>query len=998
MIPALERLGRCETFRATVILIGVLHLCFLPCIWGNKSLLASAQDAPSILPSGAWAGKAIGLRFSKTLDSGGGGFLTEPSLPLLRYEYFHDRAIPLWDPYQGFGRPLAADMQSQPFYPLTLALLLHISPRTYNWFILSRLFVAGLCTYLYLRFFVSFWSAMAGAISSMLAGYYLLFLTMPQLSVEVLAPASLLSAEHLLRKRGYGPVIAFAILLLLVFVGGMPESALLLLTLLYAYLVFRIAAEGELRRKWMTVAGRVIAGTWMGFAFSLFLLLPFWEYMQRSFDAHQPRNMPGPLTGLAHDPPGISVFTYFFPLLFGPPGGHILGPIDAGVRDYIGLLSAFLAAVALGTALRRKENDWYLKRLTWFFSCVTLLVLLKRYGLPVINSFGALPLFGLVNFPKYSQVLLSISVCILAAIGVERLARRQVSVRVQATAFALTALLIPTALLFSRKTIRGEIVQMHVKRVLPFLAITVPTFLLLLLAGLLVFANRRKSPATASSALAKGLVMLLAGEMSLNFIAPVYYWCNKLPRQSHDPFLGAPYVDVMKKESAGEYRIIARDGLLFPNWASSFQLFDIRNVDAMYDKKYFPFLVNFFPDHKHLGPPDDLGDRFTGAGNYELTGDLAQRLLKLSSVKYVATLRPFTTPHPMINEVLEQNRGHLIPGREQNIDRADIILAGDGEECLAEHPPYERLPYRIQVGTYPQEIFYFSYGLNPFVFDKTAGDGVEFIIEVRNASGRIRRFFSRYIDPKHNVKERHWIQGQVDLSAYRGQSIELLFTTTPGPKGNSSYDWALWSKFRLLGHDDAESIQAPPFKLIYNGEANVYEYDDVLPRAAVYHHVDLVSGGAEALRKLATPALDIFRSVVVDESALTSSQRSALAEVNSEPAQRVQPARIKSYKSQKVEIETSLDQSGILVLNDTNYPGWSADVDGRSAPLISANYMFRGVLLSPGKHVVRFVYRPKSFYVGLAIAAITAFGFLVFAFVSTRFGTRNVLDEFGSTQ
>src|SRR6266700_901371 len=174
-LPIIRKMVRTETFRAVAILIGVLHISFLPCIWGNRTLLASAQDAPSIMPSGAWAGPPSGLLFSRTLDNGGGAFVGEPGLPLLHYQYFHERVAPLWNPYQGFGVPLAADQQSQPFYPLTLALLVHVTPRTYNWFLVSRLFLAGICGYLYLRFFVSFWPAIAGGVSSMLAGYYILF-------------------------------------------------------------------------------------------------------------------------------------------------------------------------------------------------------------------------------------------------------------------------------------------------------------------------------------------------------------------------------------------------------------------------------------------------------------------------------------------------------------------------------------------------------------------------------------------------------------------------------------------------------------------------------------------------------------------------------------------------------------------------------------------------------------------------------------------------------
>ena len=78
--PFVRKIARAESFRAVAILIGVLHIPFFPCIWGNKTLMASSKDAPSIMPWGAWAGPPSGLRFSRTLDNGGGGFLGEPNL------------------------------------------------------------------------------------------------------------------------------------------------------------------------------------------------------------------------------------------------------------------------------------------------------------------------------------------------------------------------------------------------------------------------------------------------------------------------------------------------------------------------------------------------------------------------------------------------------------------------------------------------------------------------------------------------------------------------------------------------------------------------------------------------------------------------------------------------------------------------------------------------------------------------------------------------------
>jgi hypothetical protein len=91
------------------------------------------------MPTGAWAGPPPPFLISRTVDSAAAGVFGEPNLSLLSYQYFHERVVPLWDPYLGYGTPLAADQQTQPFYPLTLALLLHIG-RLAEWVNANYLF------------------------------------------------------------------------------------------------------------------------------------------------------------------------------------------------------------------------------------------------------------------------------------------------------------------------------------------------------------------------------------------------------------------------------------------------------------------------------------------------------------------------------------------------------------------------------------------------------------------------------------------------------------------------------------------------------------------------------------------------------------------------------------------------------------------------------------------------------------------------------------------
>jgi hypothetical protein len=83
-------------------------------------------------------------------------------------------------------------------------------------------------------------------------------------------------------------------------------------------------------------------------------------------------------------------------------------------------------------------------------------------------------------------------------------------------------------------------------------------------------------------------------------------------------------------------------------------------------------------------------------------------------------------------------------------------------------------------------------------------------------------------------------------------------------------------------------------------------------------------------------------------------------------------ARIETYRAELVEIETASPRGGYLVLSDTFRPGWIAEVDGESVPILRALTAMRAVAVPAGDHRVRFLYRPTSFRWGgiLSLASL----------------------------
>jgi hypothetical protein len=71
-----------------------------------------------------------------------------------------------------------------------------------------------------------------------------------------------------------------------------------------------------------------------------------------------------------------------------------------------------------------------------------------------------------------------------------------------------------------------------------------------------------------------------------------------------------------------------------------------------------------------------------------------------------------------------------------------------------------------------------------------------------------------------------------------------------------------------------------------------------------------------------------------------------------------------------ISAEVQTNKDSILVVNSEFFPGWKAYVDNRRTSIFRANYLFQGIQLPSGKHLVEFRYRPDSLLIGSILSLI----------------------------
>jgi hypothetical protein len=96
----------------------------------------------------------------------------------------------------------------------------------------------------------------------------------------------------------------------------------------------------------------------------------------------------------------------------------------------------------------------------------------------------------------------------------------------------------------------------------------------------------------------------------------------------------------------------------------------------------------------------------------------------------------------------------------------------------------------------PRTTFYAALAMAPEAWT-AEGDGVVFSMYVEDHQGT-QQIFSKYINPKQNLADQCWHVQSIDISAYIGQTITLIFETDAGLENDLRYDWAGWGFPRLL--------------------------------------------------------------------------------------------------------------------------------------------------------------------------------------------------------
>ena len=530
-------------------------------------------------------------------DAGASAWQTEPWAHVV-HRALSDGELPLWNPYEGAGTPLAGDPPTAAFDPLLLALHLHPTPLTQDATLLVLLVLIGLAAYWAARVIglAVVAATVAGSIYG-LSGWFFSYSNNEWFSTYLYLPLILACVEWCLRSRRLLPVVLLAAAVGGMFLVGMPELAFISLIAAGVYSAIRLFVGSCVHRR-LVAAARLLGGVTLGLLLAAPMLALFAQYVPLSQNTHS--------GGVVTATDSLTyLVNWMMPKISPGPAGYVDIATNGDYsfsRNWVGAGAVVLMVVAFSSprALRRY--------VALPIAGMGAFIALQVYGGPLVHWTHVLPGWGETIWPRYATPVIALSLALLAGIGVQAIANGEVVRRRLALGLGLLgSLTVLLMFIADRDLAIGHAVERLGGWPLA-----------LLVAAAIAIACFRFSGVRV--AVIVGALVVI----ELLLIAPRGIYP---PRT--DPYPNQKWASYLTAKTAHDRsRIFSVEDFLYPDTAGVYGLQDPRMLDALYVERYWHYLRSFVS----LG----LEDRFTGSGFAESAPAIdANPMFDLLGVRYL---------------------------------------------------------------------------------------------------------------------------------------------------------------------------------------------------------------------------------------------------------------------------------------------------------------------------------------------------------------------------
>lgn len=839
----------------------------------------------------------------------------------------------LWLPHVALGVPGITFVGWGGLSPFLLPALVAPFELAWSWSMALRLFVAMAGAFALTRSFgAGRAAATVAGVAFGLSAYMTGWLGWPQTHVGAFLPWVAWAARRCGGPRpAWWGLPALALATVGLWLGGFP--AVSVYGLLAAGLFACHAAWQRRRDGWQASARGLAAcgaGMALGTALAAATLLPSYLFLDQLDLSHR-----GNLWS-ARVPARVLV-TFLVPGFFGDvvhqpwwSGGARLEQVG-----YAGVTTLALAVPAWLLTPRRPG--------VWFVTVLTAGLTALVYGLPPLPQIqSVLPALDM-NPPPRALALVGLGIALLGGLGAEAIVRRVAgTARVDRRAGAVLAVLAAAGLVAAAVTRPDDRLRAFARDVFDddqalrsayetAAGETLTAVGLLAAAGVVVAAaavvarraRRRAGPVAWAGRLAgAGLVVVVAADLLL-FAAG---WNVQVPREGLFP--DAPGISAWR-EGSSRHRIAGTDGVGQPNSHLEYGLRDVRSHANI--------------SRRHREALRRMGAEFYSPTRWDLSAQ--------HSAAWEPWLSLFGVSTVLAPDWVEVLPAPLTP-REGEVPLGE--LSGEHTVTTTVEADADGTVTGVQLRTG-------NFGREPvgrlLVTVSAAGQSV---------TGR------RDLAELPNGKPALVDVPDLDVEADAPLTVEVGSTTPPGEPSVAVFG---------LPHDEAEGETAPAepsgpsVGLVVDEDEHLAGRD--LGEVRVYDNPDALEL-VHAVPRARTPASDDQALAAVQRLSAEELTDVAVVERRARGDSPDLPdgdaAEVTEWTRQggRVRADVRSDGGAVVMLLEEAFDGWSATVDGESAPVVRANGLFVGVLVPAGTHHVELAYRPDGLSFGLATTAAAA--------------------------
>lgn len=151
-----------------------------------------------------------------------------------------------------------------------------------------------------------------------------------------------------------------------------------------------------------------------------------------------------------------------------------------------------------------------------------------------------------------------------------------------------------------------------------------------------------------------------------------------------------------------------------------------------------------------------------------------------------------------------------------------------------------------------------------------------------------------------------------------------------------------------------QDVSSPKLKKVFQeGQTRIYENKEALPRIFFVRQVESVKNKETAIQMMWQDNFDFQQKAVVENLDVHLEGFGRESQPNGAKLN-TGKVKIVFYSENRVVLKTENDGDGFLVLTDSFYPIWHANINGQETKIFLTDYNFRGIVVPKGKHIVEF--------------------------------------------